>query len=379
MAGIAQAFLLAALVMGPVAARATAGEAAWRGAGGRTVLLAEPRLAVLRSRLAQKAEPTWSAWLKLKADADANLGRQPHVSAEWYVPGYYSNAEGHTKTKAGLMDDANAAYGLALAYRMTGDERYAVAAVRLINAWATGVRTFSMKDDSTLSFSYHFPAMIFAAALVDRSLSWPGADKEVFRVFVRDKALPMNCMGRANNWGNWGLVLVMASAAYLQDQALFDKAVARWKEFIERQIAEDGRLPHEVNRNGGRSGLWYSHFSLMPQTLAAEIARVNRVDLYDYRSPSGRTLRLAFDRVADWARRPETFPYWKGDIEELHGRDYVSYFEVLNVRWPNADATALLAEGRPLSARHSAPALTFTHGGIGPDIDRPVGGAAAVK
>ena len=46
----------------------------------------------------------------------------------------------------------------------------------------------------------------------------------------------------------------------------------------------------------------------------------------------------------------------------MRGTDYVSYYEILNPRWPNADAAAMLAALRPLSATHSAPALTFTHG-----------------
>ena len=102
----------------------------------------------------------------------------------------------------------------------------------------------------------------------------------------------------------------------------------------------------------------------MPQTVAAEIARVNGVELFGYRSPRGRTVRQAFDVLAGWTRRPETFPYFKGDAKRLAGVAYYSYFEVLNPRWPNADAAALLEERRPMTAQHSAPALTFTHGGL---------------
>ncbi len=157
----------------------------------------------------------------------------------------------------------------------------------------------------------------------------------------------------------------------LGDRALFGAGVARWRDFIETQIAPDGHLPREVTRNNGRgeAGLWYSHFTLLPQTIAAEIARVNGVDLYDYRSLSGRTLRAAFERIAAWTRRPATFPYFHEDPALLVGRTYISYFEVLNARWPHPDATALLAELRPLSADHCAPALTFTHGDLPGDTE----------
>ena len=350
------------VVTAACAALAPAAETPAPGRAG--VFLSEARLNTLRLRIASKVQPTYEAWLKLKAAADKHLKAEPHAPKEWYVPGYYNDAEGHRKAKEGLQDDANTAYELALCYRMTGDEKYAAAAARLIRAWATTPEKLSRKDDSTLSFSYHFPALILAADLLRPSRSFPAAEQEEFKAFVREKALPLNTMGSSNNWGNWGLVLVLAGAAYLGDGALFEKGVARWKQFIEKQIAEDGRLHEEVNRNGGRSGVWYSHFSLMPQTLAAEIARVNGVDLYEYRAPNGRTMRQAFELLAGWTRSPAKFPYWKGDAKELHGSDYASYFEILNARWRNADAAAFLESRRPLTASHCAPYLTFTHGGL---------------
>ena len=330
------------------------------------VFLNQARLHTLRKRL--HTEPQATAFAALKADADANLDRQPSVPKVWYVPGYYHDAAGHEKAKGGLEGDANAAYGLALAYRMTGDSRYAAAAVRLIDAWATGVESMSDKDDSTLTFSYHFPAMILAASLLEPYHPWPSANRATLRTFIRQKALPMNTMARKNNWGNWGLVLVFSSAAYLQDAALFQSAVDRWKSFIETQIAADGHLPEEVGRNGGvgERGIWYSHFCLMPQTIAAEIARVNGVDLYEYRSPSGHTLRSAYERLVPWTHDPGTFPYFhpRGANDKQLGTDYISYWEILNAHWPNPIATAMIRARRPLTAEHSAPYLTFTHGDL---------------
>ncbi|TVS17954.1 MAG: hypothetical protein EA424_11855, partial [Planctomycetaceae bacterium] len=67
---------------------------------------------------------------------------------------------------------------------------------------------------------------------------------------------------------------------------------------------------------------------------------------------------------AGWSRDPASFPYWDNDPAQLTGVAYFSYFEILNQRWPNPDATAVLDSARPMSARHSAPVLTFTHGGL---------------
>ena len=329
------------------------------------VFLADERLAEIRSRIDQREEPTWSAYQALLAQADELLAHQPRVPEVWHVPFFYEDPDGHRSAKGGLMDDANTAYQLAVLYRLTDEPRYAEAAAAIAHAWA-GLSELRKDEDSGLSFSYHFPAMLFAADLLRGSAAWTNEHEARFAAFVRDRAVGMNTMDRANNWGNWGLVLVLASAAYLDDDELFEQGVARWKQFIDTQIAEDGHLPHEVgrNHNRGERGIWYSHFTLMPQTIAAEIARVRGVDLYDYESPTGQTLRDAFHRLAPWAREPESFPYYTADPAEhpQRGTNYVGYFEILNKRWPHPDAEAMLRERRPVTASHSTPLLTLTHG-----------------
>ena len=331
--------------------------------GAARVLLSEERLADLAERVARGDEPTATAYRALLTEAETALARRPHVPAHWYVPGYYTDANGHRKAKGTLEGDGNAAYTLALAHRMTGDARYADAALCLVNAW-TALASTEMRHDSTLSFSYHFPALLFAADLLRGCPRWTAEERCAWERFLADVALPLNCMDRTNNWGNWGLVLFSAVGAYLDDDTLLACAAERWKEFVATQIAEDGHLTHEVGRNHGTGdhGLWYSHFSLMPQTLAGEILRLRGVDLFDYVAPNGRTLRMAYERLAPWARRPETFPYYHGDPARLGGARYVSYYEILHARWPHPDARAMLEALRPLTATHSAPHLTFTHG-----------------
>ncbi len=337
--------------------------AASSAAQGQTVFVDADRLAEIRRRVAAGEEPNASAFAALREQARADLDRQAAVPTRWYVPGFYRDAAGHHQARVALADDANAAYRLALCYAVSGEPRYAAAAARLADAWATGIEEMSRADDSTLCFSYHFPAMIAAAALLEDAPAWTPEYRRRFRLFVRERALPMNTMDRQNNWGNWGLVLVAAAAAYLEDEDLLDEAAARWKEFIELQIADDGHLPHEVHRNEGRRGLWYTHFSLMPQTLAGEILHRNGRNLFDYESPSGRSLRKAYERAADWSLEPETFPFFPAPAaEHLSNPAYTAYFEILHPRWPHAAAAELLRRQRPVRSSHSVVGLTLTHG-----------------
>jgi len=328
------------------------------------VFLSAERLAVLKQRVADKTEPTYSAYVAMKAEADAKKDLAPAVPEAWYVPGFYVDPAGHGKAKGALAGDANEAYALALLYRMTGDASYAAAAAKRIDAWA-GLKTLGTKDDSTLTFCYHFPPLIYAADLIRPWEGWTPAEREAFAAFLRAEALPMNTMARENNWGNWGLVLTLACAAYLDDEELLRRGAARWKEFIARQIGEDGSLPLEVIRNNGQGehGIWYSHFCLAPQTIAAEILAHHGVDLYDYAAPNGRTLRAAFEKVIPWAADPATFPYYKGaDPKSLPGTDAVGYWEILAARWPDPKAKEMLLRLRPLNPIQGSPYITFTHG-----------------
>ncbi|MFE5309591.1 alginate lyase family protein [Isoptericola sp. NPDC056605] len=339
------------------------------------VFLGEAKLAELRDRVTRN--PQDIAWQDVLAQAERAVSRDAQAPEIWEVPPFYAGADANRAAKHALLDDANQAYAAGIAYSVTGEEVYAEAAAKMIRAWSH-VQEVRTTEDSGLTFSYHFPAMIFAADLIDDYDGFSAGDRAAFTAFLRGGSLNANTMDRTNNWGNWGMVLVIATAAYLEDEALFQTAVHRWKYFVEHQIDADGTLPLEISRNDGTGshGIWYTHFTLQPQTIAAEIALVNGVDLYDYRSPSGRSLRQAYEAVSGWVAEPETFPVWQGDpsgmtnvrtIEYVFdGRQVrestVSYFEILNAHWPSEAADSVLVADRPVSTLHTSPYLTFTHG-----------------
>lgn len=326
------------------------------------IFITHDRLNSLRAKIDAKLEPTYSAWLQLKQTAESELNRTPKTPKDWFVPWYYVQPEEHQIRKNGLRDDANAAYAQALVYRMTGDVHFAQSAIMLLNHCSQQIHMMSQEEDSTLSFCNLFPAFIFAAGLLREEDLWAPSDQKDFEQFLQLRALPMNCMDHDNNWGNWGLVLVAACAAYLRDDTLMQTCAARWKFFIDTQIADDGHLLHEVNRNEGRHGIWYSHFALMPQTIAAEIIYLSGIDLYQYTSPSGKTLLDACSKLIPWIVKPESFHYWKGEAKDLVRIDYYSYFEILREHRSEFPVETLLRKARPMSAEHSAPFLTFTHG-----------------
>ena len=343
------------------------------------VYLTDARLATLKQRVANKTEPNFSAWLMLLKEADAALAFQPVVPAKLHTlsPYKFSQQERDALAKTSTLSrDTHAVFRLAVAYRITGEERYAAAAVRILNAWESGIKGIDAKNSNTsLTISSSMPCFIIAADLLKSSPQFSQADQERFKRFLRERIIGSQsaelCMKRTNNWANFGTLLALCEGAYLDDQKIFQRGLERWKQLINSQMSPDGTLREEVNRIGhdhapGEMGLWYSNFSLLPATFGAEVARVNGVELYDYTSPKGNSLRKAYLKLIPWLKNPASFSYYKGnkDPNTLVGIHHFPYFELLTARWPEPDALALLHQHRPQRTNHCIPDTTFTHGDL---------------
>ncbi|WP_407320254.1 alginate lyase family protein [Isoptericola halotolerans] len=359
------------------------------------VLVDDDRVDVVSARIAAGTEPQVSAWDQLQEALAADLAREPDAPEVFFVPWFYNDPDVHRAARDGLQHDANAAYRLALAYRITGDVTYGEHAVEFLDAW-TDVPCFRTSEDSALAFSYHFPAMIYAASLLRDQPVWPAADEAEFAAMIGTEALRVgkSIDGGMNNWGSWALALESAIGGYLDDDALLAEVAASARAKLDHQIAADGHLVEEVGRNGGVGdyGIWYSHFSLAPTVLTAEVLDAHGLDLYGYENSQGATIEDATALLADWVDDPATFSHYDGDLDGLHNVRTIDYladqgvtahsmawFEIAATRFDLPVVDGLLAEERPMTAIHSAPVLTLTHGDLVHDATVvPAWGAATV-
>ena len=278
-------------------------------------------------------------------------------------PSPYKDPEGHKAAQKlnTLERDAGGIYALALTYRLFGDEKYAQNAVRLIDAWE-GVGSFQSGGPTPANEFY--PRIIVAADLLKHSPSFSPTEQEAFRAYLRKKILPLSMMKRNNNLGDFGVLLVLTGGAYLDDAQLFRSGIERWKSLVNSQVAPDGSLPEEVTREKGRMGFWYMNFCLFAKACGAEVARVNGIDLYDYVGPQGASLEKAYRKSIPWLKDPASFPWWQGDLKQLTGINHVPHLELLVMRWPDADAEAVLLKNRPVHTNFGFPYLTLTHGDL---------------
>ena len=95
-------------------------------------------------------------------------------------------------TDGPFVEDAAAAYGLAIAYVATGDTGYAEAAARYLMAWATTNRTTrNTCTDSgcqtSLIISRNAPGFVFAAELIGPSGVMTASDEATFREWLQQR------------------------------------------------------------------------------------------------------------------------------------------------------------------------------------------------
>lgn len=350
-------------------------------AGRGEVLVSDARVEAVSARIAAGEQPQAFAYARLLTAADAGLERAPAPPTTFFVPFFYNDPTAHRAARDGLQNDANTAYELALAYRLSGEARYGAHAAQFIDAWTTTVECVRTREDSALAFSYHFPAFVHAAELLRGTSVWSAASEAVFAGFLRETATPVagSILHRTNNWGSWALETTTAVAAYLDDEVGLDAANARAVELLEHQIDENGHLPEEVDRNNGVGdyGIWYTHFSLLPLFLVAETLSVHGYDVHAHVNANGRGLADAADAATGWVADPASFPYYTGDpakLANVRTIDYLrdagvlahsmSYFELAQNHFPTDQRAALLAEEGPMTTIHSAPYLSLTHGGL---------------
>ena len=368
---------------------------AWSGepaaAAERGLVLNSPeRITEVARRIDRGVEPQTSGFDRLMDDVAAGMERTPAPPEVFFVPFFYNNPTAHRAARDGLQNDANTAYQLALAYRLTGDESYGSHAAEFIDAWMGTVDCVRTSEDSALAFSYHFPAFVFAAELLRGTPVWSEPGERAFAGFLAETATPVagSILHRSNNWGSWALELTAASAAYLGDTAAIEAAHTRATELLEHQIDANGHLPEEVTRNNGVGdyGIWYTHFSLLPLLLTAETLAAHGFDLHSYVNANGTGLADAVEAASSWVAAPESFPYYTGDVAKLANVrtiDYLravgvtahsmSYFELAANNYPSATLDALLLEEGAMTTIHSAPHLSLTHGGLA-DPSQPGGG-----
>jgi hypothetical protein len=348
------------------------------------VLLNRAQLDLIRQRVADGVEPQNSAYAALLANglADLNYAPSPRAVVEC---GSYS------KPDLGCKDerrDSAAAYSQAIAWYVTGNEKYVRNAIRIMNAWAATLTGGHTNNNGPVQAAWSASVWPRAAEIIRSTFAgWTPEDVARFQQMLMKQYVPSLIEGSDEN-GNKELCMSEALiniGVFNDDRALFDAGVKMWRGRAPAYIylKSDGAEP--VLPASGKSAIWgnkgkkptlvngllqesmrdshHANMGFSSMVNAAETALQQGVDLYAEQGPR---IMAAMEFQAQFlppnsARTPPNLefslqPTWEIAYNHFHNR--------LGLALPKIGA--VIPTNRPTGADQNHMVWeTLTHGEVG--------------
>lgn len=226
-----------------------------------------------------------------------------------------------------LSDLSSTTKILALAWWLTGDEKYARKATTLLRYWFFDEAT---KMNANLNYAQAIPGVndgrgtgiiesvaltgiADAAGLLKNSASWTDKDEKALKSWYSQYLSWMltskngkDERSAKNNHGTWYYVQVVDFALFTGDKAKAQQLAKESREIFDSQVTKDGSMPLELERT---NALAYSTFNLQAWFYLADLAEKAGVDLWHYRNRQGATLRTAVDWLKPYALGEKPWTY----------------------------------------------------------------------
>jgi Alginate lyase len=208
------------------------------------VLVSRGQLDIVKARVNAGIQPQRAAYDAMIANSAASLSWTPRPRA-------IVECGPSSNPNLGCSDereDAIAAYTHALRWYITGDTRYANKAVQIMDAWS-GTVTDHTNSNAPLQTGWAGASWSRAAEIIRHTYSgWPVDRVNRFATMLRTVYLPEIINGSPNTNGNWELIMMDATigiGVFLDDRAVFDKAVSVWRGRVPAYIylTSDGTYP----------------------------------------------------------------------------------------------------------------------------------------
>jgi hypothetical protein len=276
-------------------------------------------------------------------------GAIPVIHTEGTLPG-----RGIREISGRAREDFPVALSLALAYRLTGDARYAQRAETYLTAWATTYRwSFNPIDETG------FDTLIMASDLVDDTLSPEGKTRidgfwRALSVGYLD-AMDGTPINAETNWQSHRIKLATLAAYRVGDPVLIDRARAAWRRHVSGNILVDGSV-HDFHE---RDAIHYVTYNLDPLMTAALAAQVHGEDWFGWRNASGAGPRDAVTWLVPYAegrRTHQEFVNSRIKFDADRARVGQPGYEG---QWDRAGAVNTLRLARLMDPRFCAPSLSL--------------------
>jgi hypothetical protein len=326
-------------------------------------------IASIASKVESGDAPWASAWATVKASAEDALD----VSLVSVV----DTGGGHTfqrdndyklalRTKDRVRD-------LALAYRMTGDDRYARKAIDQIHHWFLDPDTYQEPVENgqfaTITQYITIPSFFYGANLLREHPYW--AEKSSEMPWRSDTAeSPQSALARwgldwqatfrepnCNNIHVWRAFARGVAGTFAGDDAVWNQALDEYRsDCTWNDYNEDGSFQYEVWRENGYR---YQLFRMKAHAMFCELGRAQGLDLY-----SENELKRAFDYMAPYIFDPNSWPHGTGSLDFDRNHE-AGVYELAYSRWQDETYLDVITEvvGRPVDeGRLLGDSITLTHG-----------------
>ncbi len=348
------------------------------------VLVNRAQLELIKQRVKDGVEPQKTAFAALLASplADLNYTPSPRATIEC---GPYSKPDLGCKEE---QRDSDAAYSQALAWVVTGNEKYARNAVRIMNAWATTLTGGHINENGPVQAAWTASVWPRAAEIIRATFDgWPKEDIARFQKMLVTQYVPSLVDGCDEN-GNKELAMAEALiniGVFNDNRIIFAHGVRMWRGRTPAYIylTSDGPRPLPPPNGLPASAQWgnkgkpiqfvdgllqetmrdahHPNMALASMVNAAETARQQGVDLY---AEQGARIVAAMEFQAQFlapniAPPPPNIefalqPTWEIAYNHFHGR--------LGRALPKM--AAVLPTNRPTGVSHHMAWETLTHGDV---------------
>ena len=192
--------------------------------------------------------------------------------------------------------------------------------------------------------------------VVKRDIAW--MNKAAHRTVEFDKAGK-----QTNNHHYWRGLAAIATGVISSDSDLFDWGVGVYKQAI-NELDQRGAFPQEMARH--ERAIHYQSFALQPLAPLAAFAERQHIPLYEYRSPSGRTIEDAVNFFGAALASPEIIKAYSPETQliDTEGPDFFAFAEFTSLYRRNAPIPASILNGlrRPTFATRIGGSTTILAG-----------------
>jgi len=190
-------------------------------------------------RIKQKVDAGTSPWIegwnKLTTNFHAQVNYTPNP-VDTLIRGGSSREQPKPDNYSAAFNDVAAAFQLAVRWKITGDDAYAEAAIKILNAWAAKCKAISGDSNTALAGGIYGYQFANAGEILRDYAGWKTEDFEKFKQFMLDVFYSNNNAFLTSHWGtcsshywaNWDLCALaseMAIAVLTDKRELYNHAI----------------------------------------------------------------------------------------------------------------------------------------------------------